>query len=77
MRGTAAPGTTGGDSDHAGRHRPERRTAPRPRTTAPPAGRPLGARLRDNPVTRFRRRVQRAWDRPLTAYYVIAAPVCS
>ncbi|CAM5334683.1 MULTISPECIES: putative lipid II flippase FtsW [Streptomyces] len=49
-----------------------RRTAPRPRTTAPPAGRPLGARLRDNPVTRFRRRVQRAWDRPLTAYYVIA-----
>ncbi|GAA3904376.1 putative lipid II flippase FtsW [Streptomyces lacrimifluminis] len=39
----------------------------RVRVRRPAAPRPL----RDNAVRRFHRRVQRAWDRPLTAYYVI------
>ncbi|OIJ68750.1 putative lipid II flippase FtsW [Streptomyces mangrovisoli] len=46
------------------------------RTGRPPAqrsaGRPAAARtVRDNPVARLYTRAHRAWDRPLTAYYLI------
>ncbi|MFF0760138.1 putative lipid II flippase FtsW [Streptomyces sp. NPDC003631] len=37
-----------------------------------PAGRPTGPRFsRDNPAVRLVTRARRAWDRPLTAYYLI------
>ncbi|MFF4955747.1 putative lipid II flippase FtsW [Streptomyces sp. NPDC001222] len=49
---------------------------PSSRTSRPPAqrapGRPSAARApRENPLTRFVTRARRAWDRPLTAYYLI------
>ncbi|QIJ62181.1 putative lipid II flippase FtsW [Streptomyces sp. JB150] len=46
---------------------------PGSRTRRPPAprtARPLAA-PRENPVTRYYTRARRAWDRPLTAYYLI------
>ncbi|MFI9647517.1 putative lipid II flippase FtsW [Streptomyces sp. NPDC052040] len=49
---------------------------PSSRTSRPPAQRaPRGSAAartaRENPVTRFVTRARRAWDRPLTAYYLI------
>ncbi|MDT0461667.1 putative lipid II flippase FtsW [Streptomyces gibsoniae] len=49
---------------------------PSSRTSRPPAQRapkrPSAARApRENPLTRFVTRARRAWDRPLTAYYLI------
>ncbi|OIJ97153.1 putative lipid II flippase FtsW [Streptomyces colonosanans] len=45
---------------------------PASRTAQRAPGRPSSARTpRDNPVTRLVSRARRAWDRPLTAYYLI------